>query len=418
MFVAAAGRRLLVAPVVRNHVRREAPAALAVAVGSRSLSTPTDLQSQSSLNEDNMQNHHNSFQQPKQHWETMFDGKIPVLQEDSSATAAAETAASSIPKTDWTITYGDTPRTSVLMELKDTGVGVLHDVLRYFWKYDVNIVRIESRPRSLSGNFDFFVDLEGSTTDENVRQLLLALQSKTDKLLILDEKQVHWFPRHLSECDKIANRTLDAGTDLESDHPGFNDPVYRQRRAALAQAAQEYSWDQPIPRVDYTAEEQSVWTAVWDVLEPLWHKHACKEYLHALEGMKEHCGYSRHRIPQQQDISSYLQQKTGYRMRPVAGLLSSRDFLNGLAFRVFFSTQYIRHHSKPLYTPEPDICHELLGHAPLFADHDFAEFSQAIGLASLGASDEDVDKLAHVSLASSGWKIVCAPPYFRGVKSN
>ena len=56
-----------------------------------------------------------------------------------------------------------------------------------------------------------------------------------------------------------------------------------------------------------------------------------------------------------------------------------RKFYGSFDENVFLSTQYIRHHSSPLYTPEPDIVHEVLGHANQVADPATARLYQLVG---------------------------------------
>ena len=81
----------------------------------------------------------------------------------------------------------------------------------------------------------------------------------------------------------------------------------------------------------------------------------------------------------------------------VRHLINSRDFLAALSNGVFLATQYIRHHSTPLYTPEPDVCHELAGHAAQLASPLFAELNREVGRAALRTdTDEQLQRLANI----------------------
>eukprot|EP00729_Bicosta_minor_P008486 gene8486-27540_t len=277
-------------------------------------------------------------------------------------------------------------------------VGILEETIALFRKYTMDLTHIESRPNQghdSEADFMFFLTTKVSPHSQAVEKELKALAVNVRVLSDdPDTEDPMWFPRRIEELDHFADRVKSLGDELESDHPGATDPVYIKRRQYFADIAIKYRHVERIPRVDYTEAEKKTWNHVYTKLTALYPTHACDEFNTAFPLLEQNCGYAPDNIPQLEDISQFLQKCTGFRLRPVAGLLSSRDFLAGLAFRVFHSTQYIRHGDKPMYTPEPDVCHELLGHVPLFANKEFAEFSQEIGLASLGASDEDVERLA------------------------
>jgi len=177
---------------------------------------------------------------------------------------------------------------------------------------------------------------------------------------------------------------------LDADHPGFHDREYRRRRDEIALMAPPLNSGEPPALVDYTAAECETWATVFDKLTALYPTHACREFVE----IHGDIGYVPDAVPQLRDVSRFLTERTGFSLQPVAGLVSAREFLGALSRRVFCATQYIRHHSEPFYTPEPDIVHELMGHAPMLAIPEFADLSQKIGEGSLTANDAQVEQLA------------------------
>ena len=176
---------------------------------------------------------------------------------------------------------------------------------------------------------------------------------------------------------------------LDQEHPGFRDPNYRVRRDAIARLALEHQRGQPPPHVAYNPDEQRVWSGVLTALGPLHARYACKSYLNAWPQL----GFRGDHIPQLSEVSAQLKQRTGFSYEPVAGLMSPREFMERLAGRTFLATQYMRHPSMPLYTPEPDVIHELVGHAPSLADERYARINALFGEATAVTDDAKVEQL-------------------------
>jgi len=172
---------------------------------------------------------------------------------------------------------------------------------------------------------------------------------------------------------------------LAHDHPGANDPEYRERRNEIAALALAWEPGTPVPDVRYTDAEQEVWRTVCRELEPKHEQLAIREFLEA----KAALGLPTDAVPSLDLVSERLRPITGFGYVPAAGLVPLREFYGSLSRRIFHSTQYVRHPAMPLYTPEPDIIHEVFGHGHLLATPTFSELHRLTGEATHRLRDED-----------------------------
>jgi phenylalanine-4-hydroxylase len=145
-------------------------------------------------------------------------------------------------------------------------------------------------------------------------------------------------------------------------------------------ATAEQAWP-AIPTFTYTREEHETWRLVSEILVRLQDRYACRAFL---EG-REKLALPLDQVPQLDDVSARMEATTGFMLAPVGGLLEKGEFLSMLEQKVMRCTPYMRHASYPFFTPEPDIVHELRGHAPMFMYPQFVELSMSIGRAARAA---------------------------------
>jgi phenylalanine-4-hydroxylase len=172
---------------------------------------------------------------------------------------------------------------------------------------------------------------------------------------------------------------------LADDHPGANDPAYRSRRNQIAAAALAWNPGQRAPRIDYTDEERDVWRTVCRELAPKHERYAAAEFRDAVARV----GLPHDRIPDLDEVSARVAPLSGWHYVPAAGLVPLREFYGSLERRTFHSTQYLRHPAVPLYTPEPDVIHEVIGHGHLLATPTFGELHRLAGVATNRLRDDD-----------------------------
>jgi phenylalanine-4-hydroxylase len=84
-------------------------------------------------------------------------------------------------------------------------------------------------------------------------------------------------------------------------------------------------------------------------------------------------------VPDLEGLNRILEPRTGWRTVAVTGLVPDEIFFAMLSERIFPVGNFIRKREELDYLEEPDCFHDMFGHIPMLAHHDYAEMTRHIG---------------------------------------
>ena len=125
----------------------------------------------------------------------------------------------------------------------------------------------------------------------------------------------------------------------------------------------------------FTAEDHEVWDLLFRRQVDLLGSRAVSPFFDGLDLLKlSHPG-----VPELEELNAILEPRTGWRTVAVPGLVPDEIFFAMLSQRIFPVGNFIRKRAELDYLEAPDCFHDIFGHIPMLAHHDFAEMVEHVG---------------------------------------
>ena len=147
---------------------------------------------------------------------------------------------------------------------------------------------------------------------------------------------------------------------------------------AIATKERPQGWqDYVVPQCwdAFTGDDHAVWDLLFARQVELLGTRVVSPFLDGIDLLRlSHPG-----VPDLDELNAILGPRTGWQTVAVTGLVPDEIFFAMLAARVFPVGNFIRKREELDYLEEPDCFHDLFGHIPMLADHDYAEMTRHIG---------------------------------------
>lgn len=234
--------------------------------------------------------------------------------------------------------------------------------------------------------------------EDTLKTIQNSLSKRGFSFRIIDPPIVDWFPTNLEQLDKIGHHLREPDLlDLYDDPHKKGGNKYILRRSEMLEKLKDRKMIDPLHDEEWYLEEHDLWQKAFANINEHRKSKATKNFNKNFDVLVKEGLFNEKKIPKLKDLNAYMADRTNWRIKPIAGALTHREFLNALALRTFCINHFVRDHEQDIeFHAESDLLHHILGHIPNLLNPTMCDILHRIGELSLGASDSQIGQLAAI----------------------